>query len=181
MQKSVRHLLHLLATALNQDRMERGDWTMNPEPVDPAELCAQVVSCQEIDPAKHRIRLECAGLPATIQASSAMLSILLTNLLENAVRYSPAGGEIIVRGQAWGEAGVRIEVVDPGIGIASEDQEQVFQRFFRVGALAGVEGSGLGLYLARNIARLHGGELTVLSRPGSGSTFILQLPGAIRM
>jgi len=99
------------------------------------------------------------------------------NLLDNAVKYSPAGSVVEVRGRRDGER-VELRVRDHGIGIAEGDRERIFERFYRVeGARARhLGGTGLGLAIVRHVAGSHNGEVRVESEPGQGSTFVLRLP-----
>lgn len=99
----------------------------------------------------------------------------LGNLLDNAVKYTPPGGCIQVSATQY-ELFCRIDVRDNGIGIAEEDQAQIFGRFYRGRQVREQEGLGIGLYLAREIAQKQGGYLKLSSRPGQGSTFSLYLP-----
>jgi two-component system sensor histidine kinase BaeS len=101
---------------------------------------------------------------------------VLTNLIDNAVKYSPAGDEVAVRARR--ENGrVLIEVVDHGPGIPYDQQRLIFEKFGRAEVVAGSKpGTGLGLFIARSIAEAHGGTLDVRSGPSSGSTFTLSLP-----
>lgn len=138
-----------------------------------------------------RLRAEAALDLPEVMADRERVLLVLSNLLQNAIRHTPPGqggdqggeraGEIIVRarpeepeGQTAGRV-VRFEVSDTGEGIAPEHQARIFERFFRVpGARSG--GAGLGLALSREIVRAHGGEIGVRSQPGSGSTFWFTLP-----
>jgi two-component system phosphate regulon sensor histidine kinase PhoR len=98
------------------------------------------------------------------------------NLIDNAIKYSPAGDEIEVR--AYAEDGhVRVDVRDRGPGIAREDQRLIFEKFGRVTSGNTRPGTGLGLFIARSIAEAHGGTLEVSSAPKKGATFTLALPG----
>jgi len=107
--------------------------------------------------------------PLAVQADPERAQLVLTNLLANAVRHTPAGGRVEVQASAAGEL-VRFEVRDTGEGIAREHQDRIFEKFYRVpGARSG--GVGLGLYIAREIVHAHGGEVGVESEPGRGSTF----------
>lgn len=101
----------------------------------------------------------------------------LANLLDNAVRYSPDGAPVRCTVGRRGDRAT-VAVSDRGVGITAADRARLFTRFGRVGstATAAIPGTGLGLYLARELARLHGGDITVASRPGRGSTFTLSLP-----
>ena len=101
----------------------------------------------------------------------------LTNLLENAVNYSPDRSAVSVSRRAPG-AMVEVAVTDRGIGIAPEHQSRVFERFFRVDPARSraTGGTGLGLAIVKHVAANHGGQASVWSRPGTGSTFTLAVP-----
>jgi signal transduction histidine kinase len=101
---------------------------------------------------------------------------VLTNLLSNAVKYGQ-GKDIAVSARTEGNR-IRVAVVDAGMGIAEADQVRIFQAFERVESTHAVGGLGLGLYIGRRIAEGHGGTLSVVSAPGKGSTFVLELPQA---
>lgn len=99
----------------------------------------------------------------------------LANLLDNAVKYTPAGGRIALRVEEW-ESQVKIDVSDTGCGIPEAAQGAIFQRFWRAPVVHEEEGIGLGLYLAREIITLQGGYIRVSSAPGKGATFSVFLP-----
>jgi len=116
----------------------------------------------------------------TVKGDQARLSQALGELVENAVIFTPAGGQVTVEARAVEEDWVTVAVRDTGPGISPEEQEQVFDRFYR-GSLAEsghVPGTGLGLSIAQEIMRAHGGRVTVESKLGEGSTFTLRLRGA---
>ena len=94
----------------------------------------------------------------------------LFNILDNAVKYTPAGGQICVRVESW-EMYMKIDIADTGIGIAEPHQGTIFKRFYREDAVHDVEGIGIGLYLAREIVTLQGGYIRVASELGKGSVF----------
>jgi signal transduction histidine kinase len=106
--------------------------------------------------------------------------LALNNLIGNALKYTPAGGAVSVRVEAGPSTGnnLVVDVVDNGIGIAPEEQELIFEKFYRAKdrRIAGITGSGIGLALARQVARLHRGEISVKSQLDKGSTFTLTLP-----
>ncbi len=112
-----------------------------------------------------------------VQGDRDKFAVVLQNLLGNAVKYSPDGGEVRVHVEA-ASGELRIEVSDTGIGISEEDQKRVFEKFTRANdpRIGDITGSGLGLALAREIVRLHGGDLTVESELNQGSTFRVVLP-----
>lgn len=107
------------------------------------------------------------------------LQQVLVNLIDNAVKYSPDGGAIVVS-TARGPGTVRIAVADDGIGIAPADRDRVFEKYYRVDATLtrGPSGTGLGLYICRGLVERMGGRLSLRSTPGKGSTFTLDLPAA---
>ncbi|HVT07974.1 MAG TPA: ATP-binding protein [Polyangia bacterium] len=104
------------------------------------------------------------------------MQLVLANLIGNAVRYTPPGGSVVVRGQRT-EHGVRIQVQDSGPGIPKAYHAAVFDKFFRVPGTSAA-GAGLGLYIAREITVAHDGRLSVASEPGQGATFTVDLPSA---
>jgi K+-sensing histidine kinase KdpD len=111
-----------------------------------------------------------------VQGDRDKLVLAIHNLVGNALKYSPAGGE--VRLGAWTEGSVCVFVVrDDGDGISVEDRARIFERFYRMADHEKVTGTGLGLPIARDLARAMGGELDVASVPGAGSAFVLVLPG----
>jgi len=142
---------------------------------DLAALVREVVSEQQRLTGRHRIA--CIG-PDTLAADidAPRLQRALENLIGNAVKYSPEGGEVSVRLEARGE-GALLAVEDRGIGIPPADLERIFSRFERGANVAGrFSGTGIGLAVARQIVEQHGGSLSVQSAAGEGSTFTLQFP-----
>ena len=104
-----------------------------------------------------------------------------SNLVENAIKYSPEGGSVVVSLDVTNGNG-RVAVRDPGIGIAAADQQRIFDKFTRLdpGLSRGVGGTGLGLYITRELLARMGGTISVDSAPGAGSTFTVELPGQRR-
>ena len=102
---------------------------------------------------------------------------VLYNLIDNAVKYSPAGGLVVVRGEVW-ESEAVVSVSDQGRGIAPEHLNRLFERFFRVGSVSGrhIVGSGLGLPIARSVVEAHGGRIWAESKLNEGSVFFFTLP-----
>ncbi len=110
-----------------------------------------------------------------VRGDEQQLGLMLRNLLDNAVKYTPEGGVVTV-GVGREDGLLRLRVSDTGTGIPAEDLPRVFERFYRADPARSEGGSGLGLSIARQIAEAHGGEIEATSRPGKGSTFILNLP-----
>ena len=112
--------------------------------------------------------------PVWVMGNPALIEGLVSNLVDNALRYSPRGGSVELRARRDAES-VTFEVRDSGPGIAAEHQAQLFERFYRVpGSPTG--GAGLGLYICREIVEAHGGHIGVESEPGKGAGFWFTLP-----
>jgi signal transduction histidine kinase len=113
----------------------------------------------------------------TLDADPERLAQLVGNLISNALKFTPAGGRVQVRTFAEAESAV-VEVEDTGIGIPVTEQERVFERFFRSSSATeqAIPGTGLGLVISRAIANGHGGRISVVSEPGSGTCFRVELP-----
>jgi signal transduction histidine kinase len=132
----------------------------------------------EVAPVRADVRIEAeADSGLTGSGDPARIHEVLTNLLSNALRHSPAGGQVRVSGTAT-PGGVRFEVSDEGAGVPPGDIERIFERFYRVDAAreSGAGGAGLGLAIARSIVELHGGSIRAESRRPSGSRIIFDLP-----
>ena len=121
-----------------------------------------------------RVRLEIPqGL--VVQADPDRLDRILTNLLSNALKYSPRDADVVVAAQDT-EEDIRVSVIDRGPGVAPEDIPRLFERFYRTQSSRGLEGLGLGLHIARMLVEAHGGRIWVESEVGKGSTFTFTLP-----
>jgi PAS domain S-box-containing protein len=141
------------------------------------ELAARAVERFHTQTEKHEFKLNFPPDFPVVQGDEQRLRQVLDNLLSNAIKYSPDGGMIEVGG--WVDDGsVTVYVRDQGVGMNEQEQERLFDRFYRVdGALSRrTQGTGLGLFLARSIVQAHGGTMRVESAPGEGSTFYFTLP-----
>jgi signal transduction histidine kinase len=159
---------------------EAGELPLRREAVDVAELLADVRTSfsGQAEAAGLDLRVEIEGDPPTVAGDGGRLEQVLSNLVANAVRHTPAGGSIRLRAEGTGE-GVRITVADTGQGISAEDLPYVFDRFWRgdrARSHAGGAGSGLGLAIARQLVEAHGGRIRVESEVGKGTTFTIELP-----
>ena len=125
---------------------------------------------------EHEVELRRTSCPdVSISGDPTWLHQLFANLLHNAIQYTPAGGRVTIEASLHGGR-IAVRVRDTGVGIPQGEQERVFARFHRTGARQEVPGSGLGLPIAREIARAHGGSIELESTPGVGSTFTVWLP-----
>jgi signal transduction histidine kinase len=101
---------------------------------------------------------------------------VLINLLDNAIKYSPEGGAILIELSADAQQKVRLVVTDHGIGIPAEYREQIFNRFYQAHKDSQIGGMGLGLYISRQIIELHGGQIQLECPPDGGTQFLVQIP-----
>lgn len=166
----------LIGQLLHITRLEQGTQKTYMERADLSALAEAVCEQQRlIAPAGTELTLD-APEPVEAQADVLLMTRVLNNLIANAFCYGKDGGHVSVtvrRENGWAVLAVR----DDGIGIAPEQQERIWQRFYQVDpARSGGEGTGLGLYMVRQIARLHGGTAEVDSAPGQGSTFTVRIP-----
>jgi signal transduction histidine kinase len=120
------------------------------------------------------LTLDLDDLPATIRGETELLRIVFTNLISNAVKYSPTGGNIRIGGSV-NDGFAEIRITDSGIGIAAEDLPHIFDKYYRAPGNK-ANGTGLGLYLVKQIVELHGGTVSAQSVPGQGATLIVRLP-----
>ncbi|MBF0181545.1 MAG: response regulator [Magnetococcales bacterium] len=164
----------LFDRCLMQDQMATMSRS-NFAPVDLGALIALTAQDMQRGTNDHLLVIRIDHLPEHFSGDAALLRIMLSNLLDNAVRYSPEGGVIELMAQANAPGRVVIEVRDEGIGIPSSEQEAIFERYYRTHQVNDAVGVGLGLYIVRNIARLHRGDVTCMSVLGEGSVFRITL------
>jgi signal transduction histidine kinase/putative methionine-R-sulfoxide reductase with GAF domain len=172
----------LIEDILDLSRLERGAVKLHMEPLPLAEIIQQVVGAHLATAQAKGLQLSWQvpdGLP-TLHADRNQLLLMLNNLLGNALQYTPRGGLVRVEARAgkWrGQPALHIAVRDTGIGIPADEQERIFERFYRGWHTpAGTIGTGLGLAIVKESMTLHGGEVMVESAVGQGSTFTLCFP-----
>jgi signal transduction histidine kinase len=169
-------LLRILYDLLDLARLEGGDDGLRTEKIAPAELLRAVIEESADKVASRGLKLACTvepGLPA-VAVDRQRISHVFSNLITNAIKYSPVGGEILLLATRAEEDGVAFAVADQGPGIPEEYHARIFDRFFRAPGQTST-GAGLGLSIAREITVAHGGRIGVKSTPGHGSTFIVVL------
>ena len=179
--ESAKHLLLLVNDILDLTRLHGGVVPFDLQAVDVQRLAFDVIAMVEPLAALRgvTIRLQPASPALHAQADGQRLKQVLINLLSNAIKYNRPGGQVDIRLRGIEGGGVCIAVADNGIGIAVADQARLFEPFYRVSNEGPLppshESSGLGLAIARSLAQGMGGDITVESRPGEGSTFSLTL------
>jgi signal transduction histidine kinase len=153
-------------------------------PIHPMELDADAALSAAVKSAAHAAEQKGLNLsrghiePLRIMGDPQQIKQLLDNIIDNAIKFTPAGGHITLTMQRVDQS-ARIEVTDTGVGIAAEHQQRIFDRFYQVDTARAQDGSGgfgLGLSVARWIAEAHHGSIEVRSQPGSGTTFTVHLP-----
>jgi two-component system OmpR family sensor kinase/two-component system sensor histidine kinase BaeS len=160
---------------------ESGHLPLHRQPVQVAELLADLVTSfsGQADAAGIRLQVETQRLAeTTVDADILRLNQVLANLIVNALRYTPKGGKIMLRGEST-LGGVRFMISDTGQGISPEDLPHIFDRFWRGDPARSHKdgaGGGLGLAIVRQLVELHGGHIAVQSAPGVGTTFTIDLP-----
>jgi PAS domain S-box-containing protein len=170
-------LNRMINEMLDLDRMEAGKIRIQPKPVDVNSLVREVVDRARASSDKHTMRIELDEELPIISADPDRLVQVISNLVTNAVKYSPDGGEVTV-GTQGKDGQVYIAVRDQGVGIAPENLGKVFGRYerFESNKTNNVVGTGLGLAISKQIIELHGGRIWVESKLGEGSTFQFTVP-----
>jgi len=171
-------LLVMINDLLDISRMEAGrTLSVDYKDVDLRALAEHVVRFQRVTTTSHGFLFEFPQDGLTVEADRDKVEQILTNLVSNAIKYSPKGGDVVIGAHAEGEE-VVVYVRDQGLGMGPEEIGRLFQRYQRVDrdAIKGIRGTGLGLYLVRGLVEVHGGRVWAESQPGEGSTFYFSLP-----
>jgi signal transduction histidine kinase len=170
-------LLDMINTMLTISRTER---ELAPDERHPINLGALIQdACELFQPLAEDKAVELAceiRADGMVMGDRAMLQRLVANLIDNAIKYTDGGGKVEVSLHSRVNSRLLLQVADSGIGIGAEDLARIFDRFFRGDHSRSQQGAGLGLSLARAIARAHGGDIRVQSTAGSGSTFTVDFP-----
>jgi signal transduction histidine kinase len=177
--RSQQHLMGVITDLLNFSRIEAGHLTYDIAPISLAHVINAVGPLVAPQAKKKSIKLDIDTSTRTCIAlgDRAKVDQILLNLLTNAIKFTAQRGSVKVTCRV-SENTAAIDVVDTGVGIPVEKQEAIFEPFVQLGRslTSAHEGVGLGLAISRDLARAMGGDLTVLSAPGAGSTFTLTLP-----
>jgi signal transduction histidine kinase len=177
--KNSERLLGLINDLLDVSRMEAGMLDLHRTSLDLVHLIREVAGSLRplIETKRQQLRLDLSGGLPAVWADADRVTQILTNLIANAHKYTPVEGSIMVAARR-DDGFVRVEVTDTGTGLSPEDQAQLFTKFFRAHDRSSQVGggTGLGLVITRLLVELHGGQITVSSAPGQGSTFSFSLP-----
>jgi PAS domain S-box-containing protein len=172
-------LTGIVDALLNVARLDTGDLQVNLAPTDVGNVVGQVVqNAQEAGANGHSFVVDLPSEPLAASADPDKLRQVFSILVDNAIRYSPAGGTVTVGAERKRDT-VEVSVADEGIGIPQADQDQIFRKFYRgtdAESRVGAGGTGLGLFIARGLVTAMGGRIWVDSREGEGSTFAFELP-----
>ncbi|TMC11960.1 MAG: PAS domain-containing sensor histidine kinase [Chloroflexi bacterium] len=175
---SGRHLLALISDILDLSKVEAGRMTLKLESFSVSDVVGDVLATIEPIATKKRIAIKAdVAAAGKLEADAGKFKQMLLNLASNAVKFTPEGGMVSMDARRLPE-GVEIAVTDTGIGIAQSDIDRLFKEFQQLDSGPGrrQEGTGLGLALTKRLARLHGGDVRVVSEVGKGSTFTISLP-----
>jgi signal transduction histidine kinase/CheY-like chemotaxis protein len=172
------HLLELVNDVLDLARVEAGRLDLKPIRFDLDALVRQTVASIQPLADQKQLQLNLALSPVAIEADPSRIRQIVLNLLSNAVKFTESGGEIRLSIEAGPDDDITLSVADTGHGIAAADLERIFEAFQQAdsGMKSRHEGTGLGLALTRQLVEAHGGEVTVTSEFGVGSTFTVRLP-----
>ena len=176
-------MVDLVNDLLDVSRIEEGRFGIKPEVQPLAPLLSRVLDNLKKQASKKSVNLESRISPdlPPVSIDVDKMEFVLNNIVDNAVKYTPAGGTVVVSTRAEKNA-VVIEVRDTGIGIPAAEFDRVFTKFFRSrkALLYHTDGSGLGLYVAKNIVEQHGGSVAFQSVENQGTTFVISLPQTLR-
>jgi two-component system, OmpR family, sensor histidine kinase KdpD len=167
-------LNRLITNLLDESRLEAGAIQINRQPSEVQDLVGAALEQLGEQSSANQIKIDLPADLPFISVDSGLIVRALVNVLENAIKYSPSGSAIDIKGQQVGKA-IKIEIADRGIGIPYQDLERVFDKFYRVHRPEKVTGTGLGLSIARGIIEAHGGHISAENRPDGGTIIGLSL------
>jgi signal transduction histidine kinase len=178
-EESLKAVSDLVSNYLHMPAIDRGAQHLERAPLDLADLAAKVAESYRLCAAEKQIELECRGFCPNVEADRRPLTRVVGNLLSNAIKYTRGPGRVTIT--CGGDAGAAtLAVADTGYGLTRDDLPRLFTKHARFHRDRGIPGTGLGLYICREIVGAHGGTIEVASEPGRGSTFTVRLPAAPR-
>jgi signal transduction histidine kinase len=170
-------LNQMVSLQLDISRLHTGQLRIERAPLDVGALARQVVDEVLPSATTHTVTYSGPDTPLLVEGDALRLIQVLQNLVQNAIKYSPAGGAVRVQAERR-DTTARVAVSDEGIGIPQSELPHLFQRFYRASNVDErlISGLGVGLYVVKELVTLHGGTVEVVSTEGQGSTFIITLP-----
>ncbi|MEB3294745.1 MAG: PAS domain S-box protein [Synechococcales bacterium] len=175
-QESVKNMVQLLDDILTINRAEAKNLTFNPKLIDLEQYCRHLIEEMQLSAGnQHTLTFVCQGTPYPVNLDEKLMHSTLSNLLSNAMKYSPNGGYILLELRFEGDS-VQIKVQDEGIGILPEDQPKLFEPFQRGKNIRAIPGTGLGLVVVKKCVELHQGTIQITSEVGVGTTCLVTIP-----
>jgi two-component system, OmpR family, phosphate regulon sensor histidine kinase PhoR len=179
--REAERLSGIVGQILLTGQLDAGRLPLEVERFDPVALTRDLVDSTELHlPSGIELRVEAPADFPPVAGDANQLRQVLSNLLDNAIKYSPQGGDVALRLDRNGQF-ARIAVVDSGLGIPRDEHDRIFEKFYRLdpALTRGVNGTGLGLYISKELVERMKGRISVDSEPGRGSTFVVEVPLAV--
>ena len=175
--QEAQRLIHLVEDIIMISKLDENKTPLNPEPVELRALAEGVLKRLQPQIEEMHIQVKVSGVPVSVMGSRVLLEEMIFNLCDNAIKYNKINGSLEVTTQPMGDA-VLLRVKDSGMGIELEDQNRVFERFFRADKTHSrkIDGTGLGLAIVKHGARQHGASIDLLSKPGKGTQISILFP-----
>ncbi len=176
-------MIKLVNDLLNVSKIEEGKYLYQPKVIDMEELVKQVYDSSKEAAAKRKVLLEIevekSKETKSVKADEEKMNLAIKNIVDNAINYTEVGGKVLIK-LSMEKDKINLSISDTGVGIPEKQQDRVFSRFFRGANVVKLEtdGTGLGLFIAKNVLETHGGNITFTSKEGKGTTFFITLPVA---
>lgn len=174
--RAVKRLSGFLENCLTEDRLDTRHWQLAGAEFSLPDLVQAVVDQVALISVRHQIVVVDEGMPALFYGDPLLLEVMFHNLLENAIKYSPLGGEVRLLLGSNAAGALRLSVIDQGVGISQDELPRIFAKYMRGRGGGNVSGAGLGLYLVARIVTLHHGQVEAFSTLGQGARFDVCLP-----
>lgn len=177
MEEEIDNLNYMIGDMLELKKLTSGRRNFHSSPVDLDQLMQEVVGSQ-VDRAGDKVQIDytCEGKPFKVNADYSLIRYVFSNLVTNAIKFSPKQGKLAVKVDYQDPGEVQLVVQDNGIGIPEEEQKAIFQSFYRANNVGNIPGTGVGLAIVSEFVKLHKGKIKVKSQPGEGSAFTVTLP-----
>ncbi len=174
---SITRLTNLMESVLSVSKLDEGRIKFAPAPCDVGQMIVEVCAEYQQISAQHSLVVDVDRFPHEAMVDATLIRQVLSNLISNAIKYSPGGATVRVEGRsADNDDEMVIAVTDQGLGIPENELGRLFERFFRASTSTGISGTGIGLHLVKHVTDLHNGRVEVASRLNEGTTFTLYLP-----